>query len=96
MAQENYKKDIMETINLSVEVLAPDLEEIKNKHENIEDIKEEIDIMVGGWVACNIFDRELDDKELDIFMETYHHMLYYTPAINGIIERLNERVGKTK
>lgn len=81
MGTEKEKEELLE-------FLESELEEIKSKHKSREKREEEIDCVLINAIASEIFKRELEDKELDIFIATYHHILYYAPVIEEILSKL--------
>ena len=63
--------------------LKPELEKIKIKYKNIDDMKQDLDCALNCLVSCEIFsDKELNDNELSIFLDTYNYMLYYATIID--------------
>lgn len=89
-----HEKDLIELKQKLLELSEPELEEIKAKHKNEEKREEEINSIVLCYIEHDIFDKNLVDKELDIFIETYDYMMYYASAINGALTELYSKVLK--
>ena len=72
------------------------LKEIKTKFRKKQDRETEIDCMISTFIQCEIFNKDLDDKELDIFLDTYYFMQHYGPTIDEVLTELNDKIGKVK
>lgn len=73
-----------------IDFLKPQLEEIKAENKP-EEIETAIFCILAGLISCEIFgEKELNDKEDEIFFDTYSFMLDFAPTINETIEELHE------
>lgn len=88
------EKDLLELKQRLLERSKPKLEEIKAKNKNKSELqkKEEIKSAVSSLVAIEVFDKELNDKEFNIFKSTFYYMLYYTFAIEEVLSELYSRI----
>ena len=75
-----------------LELAEPDLKEIKAKFRKKHDREVEIGCMISSMVSFDIFDRDLDEKEFQIFLDTYLYMLDYAPVINETLSELYSKV----
>lgn len=94
MRPEKYREELLELKKKLLECLEPELKEIKVKYKSIEDMKQEIDCAVNCFISTEIFEKDLDDKELDIFLDTYCYMLFYAPVIDGVLSELYSKCEK--
>lgn len=71
-----------------------EMEKIKTKFKKEEDRKREINCLIADHVSFEAFgvDRKLDDKEWDIFIDTYYYMRDYTTIINEVLAELYSKI----
>jgi len=89
---KEYEKDLQELKQRLLRSSNRNLEKIKSNHKKVEDREEEIECMVSCRYKATIFEKDLKDKEFDIFADTYYFMLYYAPAIDEVLEELRGKL----
>jgi len=92
MENGEYEKDLQDLKKMLLELSKPELKEIKAKFKKVKKRKEEIDNFINCIISTEIFENDLDDKELDIFLDTYYYILYYAPAIDEVLSELYSKI----